>query len=656
MIIDGRPEGSDLTLINTLYHYPRKDANTGKWSKDQLDIIYRDNVTGEKFLEQKEEPGYEFYVAKDGVDISYNHLYLTKDQVTRHEVPYRNLDKSIAEITDNLPFYYENLKLGNRGANRKLHLDPRILNSDSNIEEHYRKRFTKEYGNKLIPVSKSYFDIEADTINMEGDFPQPGECPVNAVTIIMEHLNKTYTLLLRNKNNPLIEEFEKSINNDLFVELKTFIQEKVGGWKNEIRFGLDKMDYQFIFYDEEDEINLIGDLFRLINTAKPDFVLAWNMAFDMPYIMQRIINLGYNPEDVICHPDFNRKVCRYYIDEKAINDLAERGDRATVSSYSVYLDQMIHFASRRKGQSAFHRFNLDYIGEAVAHVRKLDYSHITTNIAKFPYLDYKLFVFYNIMDTIVQKCVERKTGDIDYVFSKCLFNNTRYYKCHRQTVYLTNRGNNEFDKDEFIMGNNFNFNNEKPKEKFPGAFVAEPFKLNAYSKRKRFGQPINVFDNGDDFDYKSLYPSAMREMNMAPHTQIGLVCIPEQIRENENPFNNKYFTRGGYFIEDLHSGVYLEFAHRWLNLPTFGELVDQMDEYFKTKYIPSNPLELTRNGMILPVTFYETNIKREAVHFDTNRKGINPITFVNEMPDTSRVYAGISKEVIYFDESFVKPN
>ena len=161
---------------------------------------------------------------------------------------------------------------------------------------------------------------------------------------------------------------------------------------------------------------------------------------------------------------------------------------------------MIHFASRRKGQNKLHSFTLDFIGEVVAKVRKLDYKHITTNIAELPYKDYKTFVFYNIMDTIVQYCIEAVTQDINYVFSKCNINNTRYSKAHRQTVYLTNRGIKEFEKDGFIMGNNVNKFNEKPTEKFPGAFVADPLKLNGHSKLRIYGRLIEVFDNLDDFD------------------------------------------------------------------------------------------------------------------------------------------------------------
>ena len=590
------PQGSDLTIMNTMYIYPKRDDQTGKWDKGSMTIVYKDNLTGQKHTECIDNPDYEFYFLKEGLSLDYNELFIEKEKVDKVTVPYNDILKEIAERTDNMAYYRENIKLGNRGANKRLHTHPKVFLSDNNIEDHYRFRFDNLYQNKQISISKTYFDIEADTINMKGDFPEPGECPINAITIVDEKNNKVFTLLLRNENNPLIEQFERSLSPDLFIELKQFIQDKCGGWKQEIKYGLKDLQYEILFYDEE--INLIMDTFKYFNATKPDFILAWNMGFDIPYIIARLENLGYNPADIMCHPDFEKKVCKYIIDERNRNEFAERGDEARISSYSIYMDQMIQFASRRKGQSAFQSFTLDYIGGVVARVKKLDYSHITTSIAELPYKDYKTFVFYNIMDTIVQKCVESKVADIDYIFSKCLMNNTRYSKGHRQTVYLVNRGIKEFYKDGFIMGNNCNRDNEKPTEKFPGAFVADPRKLNDYAKMKVAGKAVNLANNVDDFDYKSLYPSEMREFNMAPNTQIGKIIIDQKVRENENPFNNKYFTRAGYFIEDFHSGVFLEFAHRWLNLANYQELYNDVIDYFNNKANAYFINSFTKDGLI----------------------------------------------------------
>lgn len=580
------PIGSDLTLLNTLYKYPKKDIETGKYDKGNVSLIYYDNETNRKHVEIIEDPDYEFYKAKDDVHIDHNMLFIEEQDVEKVSCSYNQLEKKIAELTDNEKFYYDNIQNGNRYANKRLHSFPTIFSSDVDIQDHYRQRFSQLYTNNIRPISKAYFDIEADVINARGDFPLPGECPINAVNIIVDKVNKMYILLLRDENNPQIKEFEESINQGLFDEIKEMIRNQVGGWKQEKRFKLDELKFEFLFYDKDNEIQLIQDLFIIINSLQPDFVLAWNMAFDIPYIIARIKELGYNPADIICHPDFRIKLCDYYVDERNKNDFAERGDYANISSYSVFICQMIQFASRRKGQSAFDNFNLDYIGNVTTKVRKLEYSDVSPTLPKLCWLNYKRFVFYNIIDTIVQKCIEIKVGDIDYIFNKCLLNNTRYQKGHRQTIYLPNRARKEFAKDGFILGNNANKYKTPEAVTFPGAFVAHPRNLSDYAKIILNGFPVNIFNNCDDFDFTSLYPSMMREFNMAHNTQIGKIIIEQMIYQNENRFNDPNYSRSTEFIENFHSHIWLEFAKRYLQLAGYDDLYDDINYFFSNIRLP----------------------------------------------------------------------
>jgi len=497
-MIKGRNPGDNITLMNTMF-VQGTDPSDGKFHQT-MTLVYKDLDSGLKHVEEIDDPDYEYFMIHPDKRVDYNRLFVSKDDVERIVVPYGSLEKDIALRLGFKEFYYDNIRTGNKGENRKLHIHPDLFNSDMNIEDHYKFRFDKMYRNETCPITKAFFDIEVDSINMMGDFPEPGECPVNAITLICQDVHQVYTFLLRTKSNPQIIEFEKQVNDgSIFPELTNFVIEAVGGPQVAASYEIN-FNYNFLFYDEEDEINLIKDLFVAINIHKPDFALAWNMGFDVPYIIQRIINLGYDPCDIMCHQDFKRKIVKYMVDERMKNELAERGDYAAISSYTVYLDQMIQFASRRKGQSKFLSFSLDYIGEHIAGVRKLDYKAITTNIAELPYKSYKTFVFYNIIDTIVQYCIEMKTKDIDYVFGKALLNNTRYSKTHRQTVYLTNRAAKVFDAQGFIIGNNANKFNSKPDEKFPGAFVADPEKVNNTSRMQIYGLFINLFDNCVDFD------------------------------------------------------------------------------------------------------------------------------------------------------------
>lgn len=470
-MIKGYGTGANITVLNTTYQYPKKQED-GKYSDDIMTILYKDLDTGEKKIEEIKNPEYRFFEAKDDVYIDHNLLFIDEKDVKEVSVPYKDLLKKIAEDTDNTKFFYENIKNGNRRANEDLFTIPTIFNSDMHIEDAYRFYFDLKYKNDSFVPTKSYLDIEVDTAYMVGDFPELGECPINAISYIDDNTKTVSVFLLRSEKgeNPLIEQFEEEVKKGtVFKELKEFVYNHINkiDSNNCNKYNIYDFEFEFYFYDFDKEIEMIIDLFRIINMKEPDFVLSWNMSFDIPYIIERIKILGYDPAKIMCHPCVKHKVAKYYIDAKNSQLPAQRGDFFTIIGKSVYLDQLVHFASRRKGQSAFDNLKLDNIGTIIAKVGKLSWSHIAKSFAEFPRVAYKIFVFYNIMDTLVQHCIETKVNDIGYIFNKCLINNTRYHKGHRQTIYLANRGIKDFRKQGFIMGNNVNKKNPKP-PKFPG--------------------------------------------------------------------------------------------------------------------------------------------------------------------------------------------
>lgn len=640
-MISGHKPGDNITIMNTQFW--RSQNNNGKYS-DYLTIVYKDCDSGLKYVEEIVNPDYVYYLANEDSRVEYPRLFIEEEHATPIYIPYKDLEKDIAKRTGLSDFYYQNITNGNRSENKKLHLHPNVFNSDMNIEDHYMYRFSRMYRNEPCNISKAFFDIETDTINMIGDFPEPGECPINAISLILQDQRQIYVFLLRNPSNPQIKQFEEEVKNGtIYEELNSFIINAVGGPVMAEKFKAN-FKFNFLFYDPENEILLIKDLFNAINAFKPDFALAWNMGFDVPYIIARIQRLGYNPEDIMCSNDFHNKIARYYVDERNKSDFAERGDFAQIASYTAFLDQMIHFASRRKGQSKFISFTLDYIGEAVAGVRKLDYKHITTNISELPYKDYKTFVFYNIMDTIVQYCIEICTGDIDYVFTKSNINCTRYCKAHRQTVYLTNRVTKDIRNNGFIIGNNTNKFNPKPTEKFPGAFVADPRQLSDHARLTIFGMFINCFDNAIDLDYASLYPSLIREFNIAPNTQIGKLIIDREItREEFVRYNN---TLAGAFMEDIQSQNWIEFACRWFNLADYTMLYHEVEEFFITIMNPIHGLRVyNREGKIIPMFDVRKGNKISPMEFYAKPK------YINESGLTLEFY-----EYNHIEDIYIKPD
>ena len=580
---EGYPEGSDITILNTYYSYPKYEDGH-KVEDDHMILVYRDNNTNENKYKIINKPNYTFYQLKEGEKIpNYNQLFVEKEKVEPVTVPYIKLEAAIAHSVGKDEEYKQNLFNHNKEANKIFHTEPKIFFSDVNIEDHYRFKFANSYTNNIFKLNKGFFDIEVDGIGARGDFVEPGECPINCVSYCDENSDTVYTFILRDEKNPLIAEFENLFVTGVFgwQEIHDFIVEAVGGQEQATKFNLNKTKFSLYFYDYE--IDLVRDLFAIIHKCSPDFCEGWNSSgFDIPYIIQRIYNLGYQPENIMCDPSWKLKIVKHMIDHRNINEPAERGDFTFISGTTVWIDQYIQYASKRKAKmGSYKSLKLDDIGELEAGVHKLDYSHITHKVTELPYLDFKTFVLYNIMDTIVQKCIEITTQDLEYIFTKCLVNNTIYRKGHRQTTYLINRMANDWYKMGYIIGNNTNKNNEKP-PKFLGALVGNPDNTNDYSKIKINGQIIWLCDNLIDYDFKALYPSVLGEFNIAPNTQIGKIIVDEKVYDNENSYHvdAEKYSRGGEFIENMVTDNYIEYCHRWFKLANTEEMIDDIDEYF----------------------------------------------------------------------------
>jgi DNA polymerase elongation subunit (family B) len=534
--------------------------------------------------------------------------------------------------------YKNNIESQNRMENRKLHTMPQIFRSDMNIEDYYRLLFSQRFTNNITKLRKSFFDIEVDGRYAAGDFVQMGECPINAISFHDEYHDITHQYLLRNSDNPLIADYENRIKSGKFgyKHIRDFIIKAVGGIKQFKRYKLENTKFDIEFFDNE--IELLQAFFNKVHEYDPDFTEGWNgSAFDLSYIIARIENLGYTPADIMADQSWEVKVVKNYVDQRNLSMLAERGDYTFISGDTVWIDQMIQYASRRKSKiGSFKSFKLDDIGEMTAGVKKLDYSKITNDITMLPWLNYEIFSLYNIMDTIVQKCIEIKTQDLEYIFAKCIVNNTVYRKGHRQTVYLINRMAKEFDSLGYIIGNNVNKWNEEP-DKFLGALVGDPTHTNEYAKVKVNGVPTMVCDNLQDNDYKSLYPSIIEENNIAPNTQVGRIDIPNKVYENENAYMNDKYSRGGEFIENMVTDNIIEFGKRWFHLAGFNEMLKDIEEYNKINFT-----SYSSNGSYGQFYYYNEKMV-ECPIYDAKRGDMikdvrKPVFFYNNLYNGRTIY------------------
>ena len=125
-MIKGYNEGANITIINAIYHKPKKKEN-GRYDNGSIDIVYRDMDTNEKKVQHIDDPEYTYYMANEGVNVPYNRLYIEKNLVHEETCKFREIKQDIASKTGNIDYFWDNIRNGNSRENEKLFTIPTVL-------------------------------------------------------------------------------------------------------------------------------------------------------------------------------------------------------------------------------------------------------------------------------------------------------------------------------------------------------------------------------------------------------------------------------------------------------------------------------------------------------------------------------------------------
>ena len=570
------PHSKDHLLLNVFYHRPDWES-PGK--HDYASIVFKDVNTGRKWIQTIEDPRYMMYIVKPQYrDYTHYPSYMPLDRCDQKIVKFKNIINEIVKVGGKkLADYKEWCNKNNKSAKKNLHHYPYILATDYPYTNYFRCEWMLHYHDydMQYSLSKVFADIEVDGIDAPG-FPTADICPINAVAVVDAETKTVHSFLLRNPENPLIEQFENNLLNFIDKCHKTF-DESYG-----------ELNYEIHMYDTE--IDMITEVFRLFNTLARDFILFWNMAFDIPYFIDRIKALGHDPMKIMCDPEFIQDEL-YYRKDHRHHDFKTKNDVFTCTSKSVYLDQMSQYIKIRKARSELKTVRLNAIAKAELNDEKLDYSD-EANIKTLPYENYELFVLYNIKDTLLQYGIEMKTHDIDNVFQRSLINATQYESAFSQTILLKNRAYLSYYKQGFIIGNNNNidygnrgFDNDgadkdedEDEEGFAGALVGDPM-LNEKVGVEILGRPSKfIFSRVIDYDFSSMYPNITITHNIGTVPMIGKIKLEGFGQYNTDP-DNAFYDEGQVFLEDYLSKDYSFIGNRYFGLPTGEELIKEFGQY-----------------------------------------------------------------------------
>jgi DNA polymerase elongation subunit (family B) len=348
------------------------------------------------------------------------------------------------------------------------------------------KCLEENYLNQDAPnLNICFFDIEVD-FDPERGYASSSDpfMPVTAITVYLKWINQEVTLAIPPKTMTM-EEAQQSVHDIPNVMLFTH------------------------------ESELLETFLDLIEDA--DILSGWNSeGFDIPYTVNRITKV-LSKEDT-------KRFCLFgqYPKKREYERYGKKQETYDLVG-RVHLDSLELY--RKYTYEERHSYRLDAIGELEVGENKIPYEGSLDQLYN---QDFRKFIEYNRQDTALLNKLDNKLKFID-LSNKLAHENTVLLQTTMGAVAVTEQAIiNESHRRGFQVPNRPN-RNESENTQAAGAYVAYPKE--------------GLQDWVGSLDINSLYPSAIRALNMGPETIIGQLnsvytdtYIQEQMRFKKKTF------------------------------------------------------------------------------------------------------------------------
>ena len=347
---------------------------------------------------------------------------------------------------------------------RRIHSGKKLFESDINVVF----RCLSENYLKIDPpkLHTCFFDIEVDFDPEKGFSPTSDPFnPVTAISMYLDWLDQLFTLCIAPKH--MSEETA---------------QEIVGEFDNTILFKSEKEMFDMFF--------------QLIDNA--DILTGWNSeGYDIPYMVNRVTR--------VMSKDDTRKFClmgqmpkprtyERFGKEEQTYDLVGRIHMDYLQLYKKY-----NYESR-------HSYKLDSIGEMEVGENKTQYEGTLDQLYN---KDFKKFLEYNRQDTMLLVKIHNKLKFLDLANALAHENTVLLPTVMGSVAMIEMAIMNEAHERGLVVPDKKRKEGSNDEQQAAGAYVATP---------KR-----GIHEWVGAVDINSLYPSAIRALNMAPETIVGQV-------------------------------------------------------------------------------------------------------------------------------------
>jgi DNA polymerase elongation subunit (family B) len=355
-------------------------------------------------------------------------------------------------------------KRGEFEKEKRIHANKKLFESDINVVF----RCLSENYLKVEPpkLHTCFFDIEVDFDPDKGFSPTSDPFnPVTAISMYLDWLDQLITLVIppKHMSNETAQEICSQFENCLLFR---------------------------------SEIEMFETFFQLIEDA--DILTGWNSeGYDIPYMVNRVTR--------IMSKDDTRKFCllgqmpkartyERFGKEETTYDLVGRVHMDYLQLYKKY-----NYESR-------HSYKLDFIGEMEVGENKTQYEGTLDQLYN---KDFKRFIEYNRQDTMLLVKIHNKLKFLDLANALAHENTVLLPTVMGSVAMIEMAIMNEAHERGLVVPDKKRKENHSDEQQAAGAYVATP---------KR-----GIHEWVGAVDINSLYPSAIRALNMAPETIVAQV-------------------------------------------------------------------------------------------------------------------------------------
>ena len=364
---------------------------------------------------------------------------------------------------------------------------------ESDINPIFRCLEENYLGAESPKLHTAFFDIETD-FDPERGFSKPDDPfnPITAISIYLDWMDKLVTLVVP----------PKSYSWDTAEEI------------------CNSYENCFLFEREED---LLDTFLNIIDDA--DVLSGWNSeGFDIPYTVMRV--------NKVMSKDDTRRFCLWGQHPKKRQFERFGAEQLTFDLIGrVHLDYMQLY--RKYTYEERHSYSLDAIGEYELDERKVAYEGTLDQLYN---RDFPKFIEYNRQDTMLLAKLDQKLRFLD-LSNELAHDNTVLLMTTMGAVAVTEQAIINEAHSKGLIVQNRRSRDDQGETQAAGAYVAYP--------------KTGIHEYIGAIDINSLYPSAIRALNMGPETIVG------QLRPimTDRYISEKMDNNGGNFA-DAWEGIF----------------------------------------------------------------------------------------------------